>query len=627
MKTFSTRRAEVFLFGQFNSIVLVSTPWPLYNRPSIQLGTLKGYLKVQFPELNIRALHLYLKIAERIGYKIYQVISERTWLAESVFSGLLFPERRKEIEKLFYRESRGMSELQSVDFETLISQVKDVSDGFIDGLDWESFGLAGLSICLCQLTSSLYFIRRIKQRCPHLPIVVGGSMFSGDDTYGLLRTFPEIDFVVNGEAELPLSRLVRFMRDSHGDDNLPNIPGVVTRQGVKTGSALAFDQLPNLKNLPPPDYDDYFDLLKTLDSEKRFFPTLPAEVSRGCWWRSTDCSSSHKGCTFCNLNLQWYGYRSKNASQVVSEVDFLTSKYKTLSVAFMDNSLPLKQSQEIFSELGKLEKDLRLFAEIRATTSRELLKAMRTAGTEEVQIGIEAISTKLLKKLNKGTTAIQNLEIMKHCEELDITNISNLILHFPSSDNEDVDETLHALDFVLPFRPLKLVHFWLGVGSHVWQEPRAYGLKAVFNHPTYGILFPHDIYGSMRFTIQSYRGDLVYQRKLWRSVKKKVREWNRAYDELHQGRSYSPILSFRDGRDFIVIRQRRFGKEPLVHQLVGTSRTIYLFCQNNQSLKRIVARFPKVGEDRIVPFLKMMVDKRLMFEENERYLSLAVPVH
>jgi ribosomal peptide maturation radical SAM protein 1 len=556
----------------------------LYNRPSIQLGTLKGYLKVQSPELNIRALHLYLKIAERIGYPIYQVISERTWLAESVFSGLLFPERRKEIEKLFYRESRGISELQSVDFETLISHVKNVSDGFIDGLNWESFGLVGFSICLCQLTSSLYFIRRIKQCCPNLPIVVGGSMFSGYDTYGLLKTFQEIDFVVNGEAELPLSRLVRFMTDSQRDDNLPNIPGVVTRQGVKSGSALVFDQLPSLESLPPPDYDDYFDLLKTLGSEKRFFPILPAEVSRGCWWRSTDCSSSHRGCTFCNLNLQWYGYRSKSASHVVSEVDFLTSKYKTLSVAFMDNSLPLKQSQEIFSELGTLEKDLLLFAEIRATTSREILKAMRAAGTEEVQIGIEAISTKLLKKLNKGTTAIQNLEIMKHCEELGISNISNLILQFPSSDDEDVDETLHALNFVLPFRPLKLVHFWLGVGSQVWQEPLAYGLKAVFNHPTYRILFPHDIYGSMRFTIQSYRGDLVYQRKLWRSVKKKVKEWNRAYDELHRGRSYSPILSLRDGRDFIVIRQKRFGREPLVHQLVGTSRTIYLFCQKNQKM-------------------------------------------
>jgi hypothetical protein len=29
--------------------------------------------------------------------------------------------------------------------------------------------------------------------------------------------------------------------------------------------------------------------------------------------------------------------------------------------------------------------------------------------------------------------------------------------------------------------------------------------------------------------------------------------------------------------------------------------------------------------DRIEPFLKMMVDKKLMFQENDNYLSLAVP--
>jgi hypothetical protein len=32
-----------------------------------------------------------------------------------------------------------------------------------------------------------------------------------------------------------------------------------------------------------------------------------------------------------------------------------------------------------------------------------------------------------------------------------------------------------------------------------------------------------------------------------------------------------------------------------------------------------------VAADKIEPFLKMMVDKKLMFQENDNYLSLAVP--
>jgi ribosomal peptide maturation radical SAM protein 1 len=607
-------------------IALVSTPWSLFSRPSIQLGTLKAYLGTQFPDLEVEAHHFYLKVAETIGYRLYQVISERTWLAETVYAALLFPERLEYIEKVFCRETSGNPIVRKAGLETLAFQVKKVSDTFINSTDWGAFGLAGFSICLCQLTSALYFIKRIKQKFPDLIIVIGGSMFAGESTRNLFQVFPEVDFVVNGEGELPLSQLVRHLRDSQSHEEIPHIPGIVSQKAANNKTSVSFNQMEALSNLPSPDYDDYFDLLKTFSPQKAFFPTLSAEISRGCWWRRLQGAAKYSGCAFCNLNLQWDGYRSKSPLQVISEIDNLTTKHKTLSVAFMDNLLPMRESVEIFDRLGKLNKDFRLFAEIRATTPRHMLEAMQVAGVHEVQIGIEALSTRLLKKLNKGTTAIQNLEIMKHCEELGIVNVSNLILHFPGSDLPDVEETLQNLEFALPFRPLRFVHFWLGFGSPVWQDPHAFGIKAVFNHPNYAAIFPPHVFNSMRFMIQAYRGDLGLQRKIWQPVKKKVRAWRKAYAELNRGPSHTPILSFRDGRDFLIIRQKRVGSEPSTHRLVGTSRAIYLFCQRHRSLKRVLAHFPGIAEDRIVPFLRMMVDKKLMFDENGRYLSLAIPV-
>jgi ribosomal peptide maturation radical SAM protein 1 len=608
-------------------VALVSTPWPLYSRPSIQLGALKAYLRAQFPELNVHALHFYLKLAESIGYKLYGAISERTWIAESVYAALLYPEREKEIERVFCRGVRGKPDIRKTDFKALTYRVKGVSDSLINSIDWKSFGLAGFSLCLCQLTSSLYFIRRIKQAFPNLPVVVGGSMFSGNTIHGLLEMFPEIDFVVNGEGELPLSQLVLQLKNLQDHEDPPPIPGLVTRNAENKGTTpLSFWQMNTLSKLPPPDYDDYYHLLETFDPEKTFFPTLPAEISRGCWWRRARGTGKPTGCAFCNLNLQWDGYRSKTPPQVASEIDHLTSKHKTLSVAFMDNLLPAKESQNIFEQFPRLKKDFRLFAEIRASTPRRVLEAMHIAGIEEVQVGIEALSTRLLKKLNKGTTAIQNLEIMKHCEELGIANVSNLILHFPGSDDEDVQETLRNLEFAQPFRPLRFVHFWLGLGSPVWQDPEAFGLSAVFNHPNYAVMFPPDVFRSVRFMIQAYRGDLGRQRRLWQPVEKKIRAWKRTYAGIHKGHSRAPILSFRDGRDFLIIRQKRLDAEPLTHRLVGTSRAIYLFCQRHRALKSILGHFPKVAEKKIVPFLQMMVDKKLMFEENGNYLSLAVPV-
>ncbi len=73
------------------SVILVSMPWSLFSRPSIQIGTLKAYLKLQLPYLNIAAHHFYLKVAETIGYKLYHSISESTWLAETIYAAMLSP--------------------------------------------------------------------------------------------------------------------------------------------------------------------------------------------------------------------------------------------------------------------------------------------------------------------------------------------------------------------------------------------------------------------------------------------------------------------------------------------------------------------------------------------------------
>lgn len=609
-------------------IALVSTPWPLYSRPSIQLGALKPYLNARHNDLQVEAHHFYLMLAESIGYSLYHEISERTWLAESIYATLLYPDRFAQIQKLFDKEAQRKSLLGQTNLKALSDRVERTTYGFIDRLDWKACQLVGFTVSMCQLTSALYFIKRIKQKNPKLITVVGGSSFSGTTAKEAIKLFPDIDVVITGEGELPFSRLIGHLSQNIHPKNAPVIQGVFTKNSTETQKRQnPFFQMDTLDRLPIPDYDDYFRLLQSFDPQKSFFPALPVEISRGCWWKPAARKARVSGCAFCNLNLQWSGYRSKKPSRVIAEIDTLTTRYKTLSVVFVDNVLPQNTSKAIFEGLGKLEKDLRLFSEIRATVPLAELKAMRASGMREVQIGIEALSTRLLKKLHKGTTAIQNLEIMKNCEALGIANISNLILHFPGSDAQEVEETIRTIEFALPYRPLKPVDFWLGLESPVWQNAKAYGLKAVFNHPNWGYLFPASIFRSMSFMIQAYRGDLGYQTKIWQPIRKKIRDWQNSYHDLSHGPSPSPILSFSDGGDFLIIRQRRFQTEPLTHRLVATSRSIYLFCQHHRSAKAIRSQFAAFPEDKIVAFLKMMVDKKLMFQENDKYLSLALPVN
>jgi ribosomal peptide maturation radical SAM protein 1 len=607
-------------------IAIVSTPWPLFNRPSIQLGALKAFASREIPEVRVDTHHVYLDVAEALGRDLYKEISERTWLSECCHAALLYPEQREAASRLWERQSRGSPFCRKAAFPEICQTLESVSDRILEERDWASYRLLGFSVCFGQLTASLYFLHRIKQKHPGLKMVLGGSACSGAMGRSLLRTFPAIDFVISGEGELPFVHLVRGLTLPGTGGPVEPLPGLLTRETDSPGRAESPDQIPRLDELPVPDYTDYFDHLARLPAEKRFHPRIPVEMSRGCWWRGSSPGRGRRGCAFCNLNLQWDGYRTKSAERILRELEILTERHGLLSISFMDNLLPPGDLQGLFEAVARTGKDLHLFAEIRATTRREELAAMGAAGVREVQVGIEALSTGLLRRLNKGTTTIQNLEIMKHCEAPGTPALrGNLILQFPGSDEKDVEETLRNLEFAFPFRPLAGVHFWLGRGSTVWEFPGRFGIRGVFNHPFYARLFPPEILRRLELLVQGYRGGKGRQQLLWRPVSRALEAWKDAYTRLRGAGKSEPLLSYADGGDFLIIRQRR-PRDMMSHRLRGVSRGIYLFCEENRSLSEIGDRFPGFGEEKLRPFLRMMADRRLMFNEDDRYLSLAVPV-
>jgi len=126
--------------------------------------------------------------------------------------------------------------------------------------------------------------------------------------------------------------------------------------------------------------------------------------------------------------------------------------------------------------------------------------------------------------------------------------------------------------------------------------------------------------------IQGYKGELRNQKRLWKPVRDKIKDWVRFYSELHFDSKSEPILSYQDGGDFLIIRQRIHKKHNIVHKLKGMSRIIFLFCEQNRSFHEIKEHFSKIDPLALISFLRMMVDKKLMFNEDDRYLSLAVPV-
>lgn len=585
-------------------------PWAIFNRPSIQLATLQGYLKENLPEISVQTYHPYLDVAKSIGTDTYHTLSKDIWGGEALYSALLFPRQKTQARDVF-RRSLGSKALRKLpEFDALVSRLDEHLDVWLSGLDLSTCSLAGFSVCFGQLPGSLLAVRRLKKRFPKLPIVLGGSTCAPDIAASLLQVFPEIDYIVSGEGEQPLLGLCRFLDGQVAD------PGSGVARQRRSSPHLASTgtdnqcELADLDALSLPDFDDYFSQLRA--SGLNFMPVLPVEFSRGCWWNK---------CAFCNLNLQWCGYRRKTSRQMIREVEQLRQRYQCLDFSFTDNALPPREAEHFFDAMRTDKADLRFFAEIRTIRTPETYNLFGQGGLTDAQIGIEALSDSLLNRMNKGSTVMDNFSAMKSCAQAGIRLDGNLILEFPGSTAAEVEETLRNLDFALPFRPLQAAGFFLGHGSEVWKNPGAFGIRSVVPHPYNTKLYPRKILSRLQLLICSGQGDQVHQRKIWQPVRKKMTAWT----AFHKQRTGQPhALTYRDGREFIIIRQDLPDRPVLHHRLKGLSRRIYLACDLPVSRKDLLRRFKSVTEKQLDAFLADLEEKRLLFRHREKCLALAI---
>ncbi|MBW6520080.1 MAG: RiPP maturation radical SAM C-methyltransferase [Desulfoarculaceae bacterium] len=588
---------------------LISMPWSIFNRPSIQLGALKAWLD-RDSSIEAHTFHPYLQVAKAVGTETYHHLARNSWAGEALYSPLLFPEQKEQAARLFAESCKDNDQLRVLDFDQTV-QLLDLSlDRWLAELDLADFHLIGFSICFNQLLSSLTAAQRLKKMHPSLPIVIGGSGCVGMIGASLLENFSQIDYVISGEGEESLEQLCHCLKDNEARETLP--PGIIQR--TRPFSASPCQDLADLNQLPIPDYTPYFQQLQDTFPGQPFIPVLPLEFSRGCWWNR---------CTFCNLNLQWPGYRWKQSARMAREVTEQSLRHGCLDFTFTDNALPPREADLFFQTMAAAKSDYDFFAEIRVISDGDKLAAYRRGGLSSVQVGIEALSTSLLARMEKGTTVMDNIAAMKQSRGCHMRLDGNLITEFPGSTAEEVAETLQNLDFVLPFTPLAAASFFLGEGSPVCNEPKLFGISAILQHPKNRRLFPPEILARLVMLIKGHRGDRTLQQSLWRPVKRKIARWQ----AFHAGRDIHgiPPLSYRDGGSFLIIRQEQGNGPCLHHRLRGSSRAIYLSCQTIREQKELIQQFPTIQPQVLHDFLEELRTKRLLFREGERTLALALP--
>lgn len=611
-------------------VILVSMPWALADRPSIQLGTLKAFADRHFSNrIHITAAHPYLSVERVLGRLLYARLAERSWLGEAVYAALLHPDRFPVCEKLFWKQWPRKEAGRPPDFLQIVQKIQQFHESMALWTELEQAQVVGLSVCFAQLSSSLYLARTLKARVPGVQIIVGGSVVSGLLGKSLMEAFPWIDFVISGEGEKPLVQLLSRFLSLEGEacqDGETWAPGIFYRTETGGVSGGGFSQITDVDSLPLPDYTDFFQEAHRSQGPTPIF-ALPIESSRGCWWHRARKDKPHKrACRFCNLNLQWRGYRSKEPERIAGELQALSEKYQCLRFVFVDNALHPTKLLETTQRIQRLGKDFDLFGEVRLPLSRAEVSALRHAGFRTIQAGIEAMSDQLLRRMGKGTRVIDNVAWMRHCEEFGIENRSNLLMEFPGSTPEDVHETLETLQKILIFRPLKGVRFWLGEGSPMAMDPRSHGIYRVVNHPHYAALFPEPVASRACFMVKSYRADREHQKSLWRPVWDFLRKWHRDYAAFRRSPGGGkPMLGYSDGGSFLLIRRRAcHGRVVDTYRLRGISRDVYLSCLEPMTLEDIEKRYPRLSQDTLRAFFRDTVGKGLVFESHGWFLSLAV---
>lgn len=617
-------------------LCLIALPWSVYERPSAALGALAAYMRAHAPELSVTCRSAYLDVAMAIGPSLYEGISLDAYdFGELLYTPLLYPERRAAVRDYFVRSAETRGSLWRLDnalrfpperygdaptWASIFDVVVDTLEAHLDALAAELAAmrpqLIGMTTSFGQLFANLALAQRVAALAPEISIVLGGSTVSSKVGPSLLREYPAIDYIVQGEGEQPLLALVRALAAGSAASDVAAIPGVLARAAASDQPARLWE-VADMDALPLPDYDEYAERAESLG----LLWLLSVEGSRGCWWDRSRRSGNPKAtCHFCNLNVQWNGYREKSVPRLVDEVVQLGDRYANGAIFFLDNIMRTRGVEELADRLVASGRDMTIFYEMRANIRPYELLRLWEAGLGWVQFGIEGLSTKMLQRIGKGTTMIANLQVMKICHELGIRNNANILTDYPGSTQEEVEETVQAITrHALAYEPLSANRFWLGRGATVEVLRESFPIARIRNADFYQVGLPAEVATRLELFDLSY--DSVGDVADWSSVREACAGWVAAY-EAARASEYRHLMTYFDGGSFVRIYDMRSGELNAV-VLRGLARDLYLFCSQIRTRAEVARAFAHAEREEIDALLDEWALRCLLVREGERLLALA----
>ena len=601
-------------------ILLVVPPFQTTSRPSLGAGQLHAILRER--GFNTRSLYLNLGFAERIGLDLYESISDSTYnalLGEFIFSDLLFEHSDQEIDdyvKQVLQDSdldkiltrQFPREQNSKILRRLMQQASSFCDRAIEEIRAFDPWMVGLASSFQQNCSSLAMIRRLKATHPEIVTVMGGANCEAEMGEELFRRFPEIDYIGQGECDHSFPDLVQSLVEG---SERTSVPGFLSRGGASSARSQTLGD-DDLERLPHPDFHDYFEQLNQASFRARVFPGLPMETSRGCWW-----GEKHH-CLFCGLNGEGLGFRTKSWSRAKDELAALVKEYDSTHVWMADNIMDMKYFRSLLPELAE-EPMADIFYETKSNLTRSQVQLLARARINWIQPGIESLSDHSLDLMKKGTSRIQNLQLLKWCGEFGIWVGWNYLFGFPGEDANEALEIARDFDSLHHLQPpSSAISIRVDRFSPYFSNPGQFGLEPLSVGEPYRHVFPfpEDSLERIAYFKRSPHFDEVRKSDTFRELGEAVETWKKA-----SARSFLLAIPRHDS---LVILDTRSCAGRRWHSLRGVQRKVYELCDKAQSLRQLREVLAPAGESELQSILESFVSAKLMIESNGRYLSLAI---
>ena len=544
-------------------VIFAVVPFATLTFPVIGVSLLKAALT----EIGIQSTIRYfnLEFGKHIGLAVYGRIADSfgdaALLGDWVFSQSLFDDDQADDD---WFELQFLSDYPDrKDFLLQAKEVRSPAEAHLDRWADEILSMrpriVGFPTSFQQNAATLALAKRVKQG-PNPPIVIfGGANCLGEMAVGLLRAFPWIDYVCNGEGDevFPL-----FVRRILAGEDVGEIPGIL-KQGpniVQTDAPM----VRALDRLPMPDYADFFYQFKCLQL-KPLKPHLLIETSRGCWW-----GQKHH-CTFCSIWDNGMAYRSKSPERTLDEYRTLARRYRVNRFLCVDNILDMRYIPTLFPKLAELKPKPQIFYEVKANLRHDQLKTLSKGGVRWIQPGIESFSDEILRIMKKGCTAIQNLQLLRWCNEMGIHVAWNLLFGFPGEPPGHYDKAARLIPKLHHLQPpLCIVKIRMDRYSPNFVEPETFGFREVRASKYYAHLFPAN---ADNLHLMAHFFDYEYADE--RDPYEYTSQFRQACDEWQSAFKDRPVLDARDDGEQIKIRDTRICAVRRRHRLTGLRARIY----------------------------------------------------